>query len=66
MEVPRKTYKKSKRRLKEINLKRNTEKTRTIIIANENLTHNVNIEGQDIEHVGILNSWVESSTVKAP
>ena len=49
--------------LKGINLKRNTEKTKTMITGNESLTHVVKIEGQDIEQValfknlrGIINS----------
>ena len=37
------------RHLKRINLKCNTEKT-----GNESLTHNIKIEGQDIEQVGMF------------
>ena len=35
--------------LKRINLKCNTEKTKAMIIGNESLTHNIKIEGQDME-----------------
>jgi len=49
--------------LKEINMKCNTEKTKTMIICNESLTHNIKIEGQDREQIrmfkylsGIINS----------
>ena len=51
--------------LKGINLKCNTEKTKTMTIGNESLTHNIKIEKQDTEQVGMFN-YLESSTVKAP
>ena len=42
------------RHLKGITLKCNTERTKTMIMGTESLTHNVEIEGQDIEQVGMF------------